>query len=113
MPYRLDVVNDEPFCIAELTPSKKIECSIKKINGRTFIDIRRWVRFHGDTELKPTKYGICIDISVLKNTILPALNRYCDQDFRLVDEIPSTEDPNAGHEHDTETERHGSGKADE
>ena len=92
MGYRDHIENGEPLEIIRLSDSRRIEVALKHIYCKTYLDMREYVRFRGTTEYRPTKRGLCVELSIIRNYLSPAIIRCSGQDIRLIDASSSTDD---------------------
>lgn len=76
--YTEPIVNSEPFKTVYLSNCKRLELSLKFYFARRMLDLREWVKFPGETEFRPTRKGLMIDLSIYKDDILPAIQKLID-----------------------------------
>ena len=48
----------------------KILVQLKIIDGKQFVDVRKWVLFPGSTEWMPSKKGVCLELGQWEQVML-------------------------------------------
>lgn len=70
-----NVKNGEAFKTIQYSDARRLELSLKIAFAKRWLDIREWVKFPGESDFKPTRKGLMIDLSVWKYDILPAIQK--------------------------------------
>jgi hypothetical protein len=62
----------------DLGEGSRVHGGLKSIEGKQFLDIRKWYRYPNQTEFMPSKKGIMLGISDWK-LIIPKIKEYLNE----------------------------------